>query len=192
VFEPFFTTKKERGGTGLGLPVAYGIVRQHGGLLHVYSEVGVGTSFKVYLPAYSRPASQVGNKVEAAVPRARGNERILVAEDDPAVRATTVRVLKNAGYDVVAVENGVEAARSAAQGVFALVLLDVVMPEMSGREAFRALRAAQPEARVVLASGYTADVDIGDLLASGGYFLQKPYDPDELLRTVRRVLDGEA
>jgi signal transduction histidine kinase len=190
VFEPFFTTKKERGGTGLGLAVAYGVIRQHGGLLHCYSEVGVGTSFKVYLPAYARAAGDVGHKVEAAVPR--GNERILVAEDDPAVRAMTVRVLKGAGYDVVAVENGAAAARSASEGVFALVLLDVVMPEMSGREAFKAVRAAQPAARIVLASGYTADIDIGDLLANGGVFLQKPYDPDELLRMVRRVLDGQA
>jgi signal transduction histidine kinase len=190
VFEPFFTTKKERGGTGLGLAVAYGIVRQHGGLLHCYSEMGVGTTFKVYLPAFTRPAVQVGSKVEAAVPR--GNERILIAEDDSAVRAMTVRVLESAGYDVVAVENGLEAARAAAEGVFALVLLDVVMPEMSGRDAFKAVRATQPGARIVLASGYTADVDIGDLLAAGGYFLQKPYDPDELLRLVRRVLDGEA
>jgi CheY-like chemotaxis protein len=189
VFEPFFTTKKERGGTGLGLAVAYGVVRQHGGLLHCYSEVGVGTSFKVYLPAYSRPAGHVGPKLEAAVPR--GNERILVAEDDPAVRSMTVRVLESAGYELVAVPNGVEAGRAAAQGTFALVLLDVVMPEMSGREAFKAVRAAQPNARIVLASGYTADIDIGDLLANGAVFLQKPYDPDELLRTVRRVLDGE-
>jgi signal transduction histidine kinase len=189
VFEPFFTTKKERGGTGLGLAVAYGVVRQHGGLLHCYSEVGVGTSFKVYLPAYSRPAGHVGPKLEAAVPR--GNVRILVAEDDPAVRSMTVRVLESAGYELVAVPNGVEAGRAAAQGTFALVLLDVVMPEMSGREAFKAVRAAQPNARIVLASGYTADIDIGDLLANGAVFLQKPYDPDELLRTVRRVLDGE-
>jgi signal transduction histidine kinase len=189
VFEPFFTTKKERGGTGLGLAVAYGIVRQHGGLLHCYSEPGVGTTFKMYLPAYARPAVHVGSKVAAAVPR--GNERILVAEDDVAVRAMTVRVLKGAGYDVVAVENGLEAARSAARDAFALVLLDVVMPEMSGREAFKAVRAAQPAARIVLASGYTADIDVGDLLANGAYFLQKPYDPDELLRLVRKVLDGE-
>jgi signal transduction histidine kinase/CheY-like chemotaxis protein len=190
IFEPFFTTKKERGGTGLGLAVAYGVVRQHGGLLHCYSEAGVGTSFKVYLPVYARPAGDVGHKVEATVPRARGGERILVAEDDPALRALTVRVLQGAGYDVVAVENGIEAARAAAGGVFSLVLLDVVMPEMTGRDAFKAIRAVRPEARIVLTSGYTADIDISDLLATGSAFLQKPYDPDELLRTVRRVVDG--
>jgi CheY-like chemotaxis protein len=188
IFEPFFTTKKERGGTGLGLAVAYGIVRQHGGLLHCYSEVGVGTTFKIYLPAYTRRATEVGTKIEGAVPR--GNERILVAEDDPAVRDMTVRVLQAAGYEVVAVENGAEAARSAARGAFALVLLDVVMPEMSGRDAFNAVRATHPGARIVLSSGYTADINIGDLLQSGAVFLPKPYDPEELLRLIRRVLDG--
>jgi signal transduction histidine kinase len=189
IFEPFFTTKKERGGTGLGLAVAYGIVRQHGGMLHCYSEVGVGTSFKVYLPAHTRAASEVGPKLGASVPR--GNERLLVAEDDPAVRAMTVRVLGSAGYQVVAVENGAEALRTAEREAFALIILDVVMPEMSGREAFKALRAAQPGARIILASGYTADIDIGDLLQGGAIFLQKPYDPEELLRLVRRVLDGD-
>src|SRR6185369_15612804 len=91
VFEPFFTTKKERGGTGLGLAVAYGVVRQHRGLLHCYSEPGVGTVFKVYLPVYARAASDVGHKIEGATPR--GREKILVGEDDPAVRGVTVRVL---------------------------------------------------------------------------------------------------
>jgi two-component system cell cycle sensor histidine kinase/response regulator CckA len=189
IFEPFFTTKKERGGTGLGLAVAYGIVRQHGGLLHCYSEVGVGTTFKVYLPAHTRAASEIGPKLAASVPR--GNERVLVAEDDPAVRALTLRVLQSAGYKVVGVENGAEAVRATERDAFALVLLDVVMPEMSGREAFKALRAAQPGARIVLTSGYTADIEIRELVQGGQTFLQKPYDPEELLRLVRRVLDGE-
>jgi signal transduction histidine kinase len=188
IFEPFFTTKKERGGTGLGLAVAYGIVRQHGGLLHCYSEPGVGTTFKIYLPAYSRAASEVGPKLPASVPR--GNERVLVAEDDPAVRALTVRVLQTAGYQVVAVQNGLEAVRAAEREPFALILLDVVMPEMSGREAFKSLSATQPAAHIVLTSGYTADVEVGDLIQRGVTFLQKPYDPEELLRLMRRVLDG--
>src|SRR5882724_2911899 len=104
VFEPFFTTKKERGGTGLGLAVAYGVVRQHGGLLHCYSEPGVGTVFKVYLPVHARAAGDVGAKILGSTPR--GHERVLLAEDDPAVRAATVRVIEAAGYSVVAVENG--------------------------------------------------------------------------------------
>ena len=116
VFEPFFTTKKERGGTGLGLAVAYGLVRQHCGLLHCYSEPGVGTVFKIHLPVYARAAVDVGHKIEGAAPR--GYERILLGEDDPAVRATTVRVLESAGYSVVAVENGAEACRAAAREAF--------------------------------------------------------------------------
>jgi len=102
----------------------------------------------------------------------------------------TTRVLQSAGYQVVAVENGAEAVRVASGDAFALIILDVVMPQMTGREAFQTLRAAQPGARVILTSGYTADIDIADLMQSGAAFLQKPYDPEQLLRMVRRVLDG--
>jgi signal transduction histidine kinase len=187
VFEPFFTTKKERGGTGLGLAVAYGVVRQHRGLLHCYSEPGVGTVFKIYLPVYVRVASHISTRIEGAAPR--GYEKILIGEDDPAVRGATVRVLESAGYSVVAVENGAEACQAAARSRFDLVLLDVIMPEMSCRDALKGLRAELPNARYILSSGYTAEVNIGDLLQDGTILLEKPYDPGQLLRLVRRVLD---
>jgi len=190
VFEPFFTTKKERGGTGLGLAVAYGVVRQHRGLLHCYSEVGVGTVFKIYLPVYVRVAVDIGNKIEGAVPR--GYEKILIGEDDPAVRGATVRVLESAGYSVVAVENGAEACQAAARAPFDLVLLDVIMPEMSCRDALTGLRSELPNARYILSSGYTADVNVDDLLKDGTILLEKPYDPAQLLRLVRQVLDTPA
>ena len=188
VFEPFFTTKKERGGTGLGLAVAYGVVRQHRGLIHCYSEPGVGTVFKIYLPVYARAASEVGHKLEGATPR--GHEKILIGEDDPAVRALTVRVLQSAGYSVVATVNGAEACQAAARAKFDLVLLDVIMPEMSCRDALNGIRAELPNARYILTSGYTADVKIDDLLKDGTTFLEKPYDPAQLLRLVRQVLDS--
>jgi len=187
IFEPFFTTKKERGGTGLGLAVAYGVVRQHRGLLHCYSEPDVGTVFKVYLPVYVRVASEISNKVDGKAPR--GYEKILIGEDDPAVRAATVRVLESAGYSVVAAENGAEACQVASRSPFDLVLLDVIMPEMSCREALNGLRAELPNARYILSSGYTGDVNVEDLLKDGTVFLEKPYDPGQLLRTVRKVLD---
>jgi signal transduction histidine kinase len=187
VFEPFFTTKKERGGTGLGLAVAYGVVRQHRGLLHCYSEPGVGTVFKIYLPVYARVASDISSKIVGAAPR--GYEKILIGEDDPAVRGATVRVLESAGYTVVAVENGAEACLAAARGNFDLVLLDVIMPEMSCRDALKGLRAELPNARYILSSGYTAEVNVGDLLQDGTILLEKPYDPGQLLRLVRQVLD---
>jgi len=189
IFEPFFTTKRESGGTGLGLAVAYGIVRQHRGLLHCYSEPGVGTAFKVYLPVHVRIAGDVGNKIEGAAPR--GHEQILLGEDDPAVRAATVRVLESAGYTVVAAENGAEACQMAARDSFDLVLLDVIMPEMSCHDALQGLRAALPEARYILTSGYTADLNVAELTKDGTLLLEKPYDPAQLLRLVRQVLDAD-
>jgi len=189
VFEPFFTTKKERGGTGLGLAVAYGVVRQHRGLLHCYSEPGIGTVFKIYLPVYVRAVADISNRVEGAAPR--GYEKILLGEDDPAVRGATVRVLESAGYSVVAVENGAEACSAAARARFDLVLLDVIMPEMSCRDALRGLRAELPNARYILSSGYTAEVKMDDLLKDGTILLEKPYDPGQLLRLVRQVLDTQ-
>ncbi|MEP7049005.1 MAG: ATP-binding protein [Pseudomonadota bacterium] len=188
VFEPFFTTKKDRGGTGLGLAVAYGLVRQHRGLLHCYSEPGVGTVFKIYLPVHARVAADIGHKIEGAAPR--GYEKILLGEDDAAVRATTVRVLESAGYSVVAVENGAEACLAASRDRFDLVLLDVIMPEMSCREALRGIRAQLPKARYILSSGYTAEFNVHDLLSDGTILLEKPYDPGQLLRLVRQVLDS--
>lgn len=189
IFEPFFTTKKERGGTGLGLAVAYGVVRQHRGLLHCYSEPGVGTVFKIYLPVFVRVASEISNKIDGKAPR--GYEKILIGEDDPAVRAATVRVLESAGYSVVAAENGVEACQAASRNRFDLVLLDVIMPEMSCRDALNGLRAELPNARYILSSGYTGDVNVDDLLRDGTAFLEKPYDPGQLLRLVRQVLDNQ-
>jgi signal transduction histidine kinase len=188
VFEPFFTTKKEHGGTGLGLAVAYGVVRQHRGLLHCYSEPGVGTVFKIYLPVHVRVATDIADKVEGAAPR--GYEKILLGEDDAAVRGATVRVLESAGYSVVAVENGAAACQAAARNRFDLVLLDVIMPEMSCRDALRGLKAELPDARYILASGYTADVNVDDLLRDGTVLLEKPYDPGQLLRLVRQMLDA--
>jgi signal transduction histidine kinase len=188
VFEPFFTTKKERGGTGLGLAVAYGVVRQHRGLLHCYSEPGVGTVFKIYLPAHVRVAINVASKLEGAAPR--GYEKILFGEDDPAVRGATARILESAGYSVVAVENGPEAIQAATRGSFDLVLLDVIMPEMSCRDALKGLKHELPNAHYILTSGYTADVNIKDLLKDGTVLLEKPYDPGQLLRLVRQNLDS--
>jgi signal transduction histidine kinase/CheY-like chemotaxis protein len=188
VFEPFFTTKKESGGTGLGLAVAYGVVRQHRGLLHCYSEPGVGTVFKIYLPMHARVAAAVSTRIEGATPR--GYEKILIGEDDAAVRGATVRVLESAGYSVVAVENGREACQAAARARFDLVLLDVIMPEMSCRDALKGLRAELPDARYILSSGYTADLNVDELLKGGTVLLEKPYDPGQLLRVVRQVLDS--
>jgi CheY-like chemotaxis protein len=144
--------------------------------------------FKIYLPMFVRAVADISNKIEGAAPR--GYEKILIGEDDAAVRGATVRVLESAGYSVVAVENGAEACQAAARAAFDLVLLDVIMPEMSCRDALKGLKAELPNARYILASGYTADVNIDDLLQDGTILLEKPYDPAQLLRVVRRVLDS--
>jgi signal transduction histidine kinase len=191
IFEPFFTTKAPHAGTGLGLAVSYGIVRQHGGMLDCYSEPGVGTTFKVYLPTTERLASAVGTKLVAKVPRARANEKILVAEDDAAVRAVTLRILRRADYAVTVVESGEAAAELARREEFALAILDVVTPGRPCREVVLQLRQDKPALPIVLASGHAPGDNLASLIRDTGVeFLRKPFDPDGLLRTIRRVLDG--
>jgi len=187
IFEPFFTTKEVRG-TGLGLAVSYGIVRQHGGMIHVYSEPGVGTTFKVYLPASSEPMAETAVPLERLVPR--GNERILVAEDDASVRGIIERILRTGGYDVTSVANGEDALQRATAERFGLVILDTIMPRLSGPEALEAIRAIRPETRFILSSGYLgAAKDAAARVLPRVRFLEKPYDPDRLLRTVQEALD---
>ncbi|MBK6687849.1 MAG: response regulator [Deltaproteobacteria bacterium] len=188
VFEPFFSTKRDQG-NGLGLAVAYGIVQQHQGMMHAYSEVGVGSSFKVYLPAYERGATTVGPKLESAV--RGGKEKILVAEDDPQVRRVIRRILENAGYEVHAVNDGQEAVEAVqAQPNYDLIVLDAMMPRLSGRQAYEQIKAQGTGAHFLFSSGYSADLLPPLLLAEAGIeVLQKPYDPDRLLRAVRSALD---
>jgi signal transduction histidine kinase/CheY-like chemotaxis protein len=191
VFEPFFTTKAARSGTGLGLAVAYGIVRQHRGMLHCYSELGVGTTFKIYLPAGSRLAGSVGTKLQNAV--RHGTERLLVAEDDELVRGVLLRILKGAGYEVTGVDSGDAACRAAARDEFDLVILDMVMPGMPCREVIHRLRALRSELPILLSSGYAAGENVATLVKEEGLeLLSKPYDPDQVLRAVRAVLDGQS
>jgi signal transduction histidine kinase/ActR/RegA family two-component response regulator len=190
VFEPFFTTKPKGEGTGLGLAVVWGIVQQHGGMIHCYSELGVGTTFKIYLPIAEQAASEVGSRITGAVPR--GTERILVADDQPHVLAIVTRVLSNAGYSVLAVDNGAEGVAAAARESFDLHILDAVMPVLSGREACERIRMVRPRARFLFTSGYGGEALPASFLRDLGIqMVPKPFDPDALLRTVRVILDDQ-
>jgi CheY-like chemotaxis protein len=186
MFEPFFSTKGELG-TGLGLAVAYGIVRQHGGMLTCTSEPGVGSTFSVCLPARVVTAEERAMGTQDAMPR--GNERVLVADDEPLVRSAVTRLLEQAGYSVVAVESGVAACAAARLQAFDLVLLDAVMPGMNGRQAHDHLRVLLPRARFLFTSGHAADALPPDFLQGLDVaVLTKPYNPPELWRAVRKAL----
>jgi CheY-like chemotaxis protein len=191
IFEPFFTTKERGKGTGLGLSVVYGIVKQSGGSVWVYSEPGRGTTFKVYLPRVDEPVE--GLELESAVqPVAGGTETVLVAEDDPAVREIVADVLTRKGYRVLRAPDGqtaLEMARAAA-GEIHLLVTDIVMPGMTGRQLAEAFAIARPGVRVLYMSGYTDDAVVRQgVLAEGLPFLQKPFTPNALALKVREVLD---
>ncbi|HEY2547367.1 MAG TPA: PAS domain S-box protein [Candidatus Acidoferrum sp.] len=192
IFEPFYTTKESGQGTGLGLSTVYGIVKQSGGYIWVYSEPGKGTTFKVYLP---RVAEQAEAKPEAVEQPAagKGSETILLVEDEEAVRELASRILSAKGYSVVAAKSVREAEQFSEKHArkIDLLLTDIIMPEMSGRELARRITARNPKTRVLYMSGYTDNVLAqGGELEAGLAFLQKPFTPGALVQKVRDVLDS--
>ena len=197
VFEPFFTTKEPGRGTGLGLSTVYGIVRQSGGHVWVYSEPGHGACFRIYLPHADGHASAAGAPEHdpAPVRAGRGTETVLVVEDEQAVRELTRQVLRLHGYDVLHAANGGEAMAVAAahDGPIHLLVTDVVMPGMTGPELAAKLHVARPETGVLFVSGYTSHAVVrGGMLREGTDFLQKPFTPTDLAATVRTILDRRA
>jgi PAS domain S-box-containing protein len=189
LFEPFFTTKGKKGGTGLGLATCYGIVAQHGGAIDVISQPGAGATFQIYLPQSPTPAPTA--IATSTRPLRDGSETVLVVEDDAAVRMLAVRVLRQHGYTVCEASDGQEALDVLAQGCTVnLVLSDVVMPRLGGRELLTRLHLEHPDLPVVCMSGYTNDGGLTEKLRSGrGGFIQKPFTSGTLLRVVREVLD---
>jgi PAS domain S-box-containing protein len=191
IFEPFFTTKEKGKGTGLGLSTVYGIVKQSGGYIWVYSESGHGTTFKVYLPRVDAPAEPQAPPRETAT--LSGTETILLAEDDEMLRPLTKGLLAKFGYTVLDAESAEQAlaVAGAHQGPIHLLVADVVMPGASGRELARRLAQSRPETRVLYVSGYTDDAIVHHgMLEPGLKFLQKPFTPAALARKVREVLDS--
>jgi PAS domain S-box-containing protein len=192
IFEPFFSTKPAGKGTGLGLALVYGIVKQHNGYVTCYSEPGVGTTFKLYFPVTEMQDESIVQRKERELPG--GSETIFVVDDDDLVRELAKRILSRAGYTVLTAANGREALQiyKKKSRTISLTVLDLIMPEMDGRQCLKALLKQNPGAKVLVASGYSADGPTKAALEGGAKgFVSKPFDMGQLLQTVRKVLDGE-
>ena len=193
IFEPFFTTKAEGKGTGLGLATVYGIVKQSGGHIQVETAVGVGTTFKIYLPIHDgSSAERVGTSAvgETGAGDVAGTETILVVEDQEMVRALACQILRRQGYRVLEAEDGIEAVALCRQNpdTIDLVVTDVVLPHMSGRQMVAEVLRWQPRLKVLYMSGYTEEAIVRSGLEGQSAFLQKPFSPDMLAQKVHEVL----
>jgi CheY-like chemotaxis protein len=190
VFDPFFTTKEVGKGTGLGLSTVYGIVKQHNGYITVYSEPGRGTTFHIYLPLINEI---VREEKEARTPVKGGDETILIAEDDDAVRGLIKTVLTEHGYSIIEVVDGEDAVErfTKTEKRIDLIILDTVMPKKNGREVYDEIRKIKPDSKVIFTSGYTRDVILDKGMVEGDTFelISKPISPYVLLQKVRQVLD---
>jgi len=190
IFEPFFTTKEPGEGTGLGLAISYGIIKQHNGYIKVYSELGEGTVFKIYLPLCDEAV--LDKKPESTAPVMGGQETILLAEDDAAVMKLSRVVLESFGYTIITAEDGEEAIAKFLENRdrINLVLLDMVMPKKNSKEICEAIRNVSPKMKILFTSGYTMEsVTNKEMLAGDVDFIQKPCPPKNLLSKVREVLD---
>jgi signal transduction histidine kinase/ActR/RegA family two-component response regulator len=190
IFEPFFTTKEHGKGTGLGLSTVFGIVKQNNGGIWVYSEPGHGTTFKIFLPLEDAPASRLQPKMKPT--SLRGNERLLVVEDEESVRKITARILRDAGYEVLTAASGDEALSVARKqdGEIDLLLTDVVMPRMSGSEVAARMRKIRPSLKVLFMSGYTDDAIVRHGVRDESLrLISKPFAAVDLLAKVREQLD---
>jgi CheY-like chemotaxis protein len=190
IFEPFFTTKAPDKGTGLGLATVFGIVKQSGGHIEVYSEVDIGTTFKVYLPRH-RQITEASEPQHEDV-TAPGTETILLAEDDEAVRTLARMILEGQGYKVLQARNGIEAIQVCEKYAepIHLLITDVVMPNLNGRQTAEKLIELRREMKVLFLSGYTDDAIVRHgVLQANVPFLQKPFTANALALKVREVLD---
>ena len=190
VFDPFFTTKEVGKGTGLGLSSTYGTIKQHNGYIDLLSTPGIGTTVKIFLPLIPAYAERTEAE-EPALPKG-GHETILFAEDESSVRVTTKELLEEFGYTVIAAVDGEDAVSLFRENKDAvrLLLLDVIMPKMNGKEAYEKIKSMCPDIKTIFMSGYSADILQSRFLFEDGlHYIAKPVSPVELLNTIRKVLD---
>jgi len=192
IFEPFFTTKEQGRGTGLGLSMAYGIVKKHDGFINVYSEPGTGTVFNIYLPVVQASEFSGTKEEQEVTPVRGGTETILVGEDDAALRRLSKNVLGHYGYKVIEAVDGQDAVDKFVEHgeSIDLVILDAIMPKKNGKLACDEMRIMRPDLKVVFVSGYTREVFAeNNIFDENSVFIQKPVAPDLLLARVRELLD---
>jgi PAS domain S-box-containing protein len=190
IFEPFFTTKEKGKGTGLGLAMVYGVVRNHNGFVNVYSELGVGSTFRVYLPLSGKPEALDRDRDEEM---AGGHETILVIDDEPVIREVTGEILSGYGYRVLLAADGHEGIRiyETERPRVDLVILDMIMPRLGGRDTLLKLKQVDPAVRILFSTGYSQNDKVNEIIAIGvSGFIQKPYQVKSLLARVREILDG--
>jgi two-component system cell cycle sensor histidine kinase/response regulator CckA len=192
IFEPFFTTKERGKGSGMGLATVYGIVKQHGGFIHVYREPKQGSLFRVYLPAMDSafPGSASSPAAPAEAPSPRGTETILIAEDHDSIREMVRQTLVGLGYRVLAAADGEQALRLCESESPALAILDVIMPHMGGPATATVLLARFPNLPILFTSGYSESAESSLSQLPSSRYLQKPYSPTALGRAVREILDS--
>jgi CheY-like chemotaxis protein len=189
VFDPFFTTKEAGKGTGLGLSTVYGIVAQHKGFIALYSEPQIGTTFHIYLPTVSAGSEE---KADASEIRG-GTEKLLIAEDNDAVRRAISDILRRYGYTVMEAVDGQDAVEVFSRHIMDidLIILDSIMPRKNGRQAYADIKDLKPVSRVLFISGYTRDIVLDKGIRDGEFpFILKPVLPAALLQTIRRILDN--
>ncbi|MDD2364639.1 MAG: ATP-binding protein [Desulfuromonadaceae bacterium] len=193
IFEPFFTTKDVDKGTGLGLAMVYGIVKQHNGFVDVSSEPGQGACFKIYLPIDEERSTDLDVNIQTSLAFSGGTETILIAEDNPALREFLRNILTKLGYQVICAVDGQDAVEKFSENAdrIQLIIMDMVMPKKSGKVAYDEIKQINPNARALFSSGYSANIvqQQGEL---GEYaeFISKPVQPAELMKKVREMLDG--